>query len=534
LAHVDSRPAPLGDGGRVSAAEGWSMFALAALLTAAVGMAAASATAVNWRALAALAHAQDVLRQEPEVNLALIGFVEPPLTSLLYIPIAWLAPKLVTSGDAVWILGAVVAGLTIRLLSALCADVGVGPVGRWALCAVALANPVYLGLVATGSPGALYVLLLLGAGWALLRWQRAEALRDLIGCSIFLSFACLTRYDALVPILAATLVVGWHTVRGGGGWSKLEGTLITFLLPIVYVAGLWVLANWLIIGDPWHFWRLHWQTETPAAASALPAWQGVLGATTVFAPLLAVAWWAGWGGASGRTRLALGAALLLLCTPIAVLLLPGLFAAWANRVSEADLPLMPIAELFAPMLAAGWFLAACAIGDVRALFERKSITKEICLAGSGALLAFGCLSVLVDDGRAYVDPRPALVGRPFGAAEATSTREVAAKLNGSLASQTGGPVVVAGWPGYAVTLYAERVRDKVLLVSTDPPAEPIKGPPAVGLLVRNGHSLEEDGALREAWVGALGTQLAAKPAWILDGWAFYPRQASRTARAQDG
>ena len=510
------------------------MFALAALVTAVAGMAAVSATAVNWRALAALAHAQDVLRQEPEVNLALIGFVEPPLTSLLYIPIAWLAPKLVTSGDAVWVLGAVVAGLTIKVLSALCADVGVGPVGRWALCAIAVANPVYLGLVATGSPDALYVLLLLGAAWALLRWQRADVLRDLISCSIFLSFAFLTRYDALAPIVAATLVVGWHTARGGGGWSRLEGTLITFLLPIVYVAGLWILANWLIIGDPWHFWRLFWQSEAAGAVDRVPAWQGVLGAATVFAPLLAVVWWAGWGGASGRTRLGLGASCLLLSTPVAVLLLPGLFAVWANRASEADLPLMPMAELFAPMLAAGWFLAACAVGDLRSLFERKGISKEICLAGSGALLAFGCLFLLADEARVYVDPRPALVGRPFGAADATSSREVAAKLKESLSSQTEGQVVVAGWPGYAVTLYAERVQGKVLLVSTDPPAEPIKGPPAVGLLVRNGHSLEEDGPLREAWAGALGTELAAEPAWVLDGWAFYPPNASRAARVQGG
>ena len=501
-----------------SRGEWWAAFVLAALLTAMVGALAVQGNAVNWKALAALSHAQDVLRQEGRVNLALIGFVEPPLPGLLQIPLAWVAPGLVRTGDAAWVLGALVAGLTIAALNAICAGVGVGRPARWVLCAIALLNPVYLGMASTGSPDALYLLLLLGAAWAILRWQRDGTLRDLIAASLLLSLAPLTRYDAVAPIAAATIVVAAQTLASGRSWARLEGTVITFLLPIVYIAGLWVLANGVILGDPWHFWRVAWQPNGAAGAGSTSPWQGVLGAVVVFAPLPAALWWAIWGGAADRPRLALGAAAILLSPALAVLAFPGAFALWQEHATQANLPFLPIPELFAPLLAAGWFLSACALGDIPALFARKSLTKEACLAGSAALLAFGCLLVMGPEERVYLDFRPAIAGKPFGADDATDTKRVAEKLRLAAPRR----LVIAGWPGYAVTLYADRVANKVLLVSTQPPAEPVAGRPASALLVRDGKTLARDASARWQWARVLGAPLPTAPAWVLDGWAYYP------------
>ena len=508
---VNSLPQP-------SRGEWWVVLVLAALVTAMVGALAVQRNAVNWKALAALSHAQDVLRQEGRVNLALIGFVEPPLPGLLQIPLAWVAPGLVRTGDAAWVLGALVAGLTIGALNAICASLGVGRPGRWVLCAIALLNPVYLGMASTGSPDALYLLLLLGAAGALLRWQRDRTLRDLIAASLLLSLAALTRYDAVAPIVAATVVVAAQTLAAGRSWARLEGTLITFLLPIVYIVGLWVLANGVILGDPWHFWRIAWQPTGRAGPASTSAWLGVLGAVVVFAPLPAALWWAIWGGAGGRVRLAIGAAAVLLSPALAVVALPGAFALWQEHATQANLPFLPLPELFAPLLAAGWFLSVCALGDIRPLFARKSRTKEVCLAGSAALFAFGCLLAMGPEERTYLDLRPAICGKPFGADDATDTKRVAEKLRLAAPRQ----LVVAGWPGYAVALYADRVTNKLLLVSTQPPAEPIAGGPASALLVRDGKTLARDASARRQWARALGGPLPARPAWVLDGWAYYP------------
>jgi hypothetical protein len=525
-------------------AESVAVFLVAALVTAGVGAVAVQSDAVNWKALAALSHAQDVLRQEHTTNLALIGFVEPPLPALLQLPIAWVAPALLRKGDAVWVLGALIAGLTIALLNAICAGVGVGRAARWVFCAVALLNPVYLGMAATGAPDALYVLLLLGGAWSLLRWQRDATLRDLITASLLFGLALIARYDAVVTVIAATGVVVVQTLREKEGqapfsrkprtaglpetstcpsFPRLEGTLITFLLPIVYIGGLWVLANWVIIGDPWHFWRLAWQPNGTAGAAAISPWQGVLGAVAVFAPLPAALWWALWGGAAGRPRLAAGAAIVLLSPAVAVLAAPGLLGLWLGHAVRSDLPLLPIPELFAPLLAAGWLLTACLLGDLQPLFARKSLTKEVCLAGSAALLAFGCLLVMGPEDRVYLDFRPALHGKPFGADDAADTKRAAERLR---RSPPAGTLVIAGWPGYAVTLYAARVEDKVLLVDTKPPTAPVTSVPAGGLLLRDGKPLAKDPQTWRRWQRAVRAALPSRPAWVIDGWAYYPAQVS--------
>ncbi len=502
--------------------ESLAVFALAAAFTALVGALAATQSAVSWRALAAVSHAVDVLGQEDSVNLALIGFVEPPLPSLLHLPLAWLLPNLASTGQTVWVFGALVGGLTLLVLNAACADLGLGRPWRWAFCAVVALNPIFLGLMATGAPDGLYCLLLLGGGWALLRWQRREALRDLIGCSLFLGFAVITRYDAIVPALVATLVIATQTVRTGKRWDKLEGTLITFLLPIAYIAGLWILANRLIMGDAWYFWRAAWAAE-PGAPTSLPVWEAALGAALAFPPLLAAVWWALLGGASERPRLALGAALVLLSPALALAAAPNALGLWVTRAVETGLPLLPAPDLFAPLLASTLLLTACALGDVAPLFRRKSYAKEACLAGAGVLLAVGCLSVLGDEERVYLDPRPAFHGLPLGADDASATKAVAARVQ---AEDPDGMLAIAGWPGYAVSLYARRVKGKTLLVSAEPPEKPYRGAPVGALLVRNGPDLAKDGAARRRWGTSLGATLPPRPAWTVDGWAYYPAKPS--------
>ncbi|MBM3476827.1 MAG: hypothetical protein FJX75_26440 [Armatimonadetes bacterium] len=497
------------------------VFVLAAAFVALVGALAVTQNAVDWRALAAVSHAVDVLRQEDSVNLALIGFVEPPLPSLLQLPFAWLMPGLASAGQTVWMLGAIVAGLTLYMLNAACAYLGLGRAFRWAFCTLVLLNPVFLGLMATGVPDGLYVFLLLGAGWALLRWQHREALRDLIGCSLFLGLATITRYDALIPVIVATLVITTQTLRTAGRWSKLEGTLITFLLPIVYIAGLWVLANLLIMGDAWYFWRAAWRAE-PTLFGQVTAQQAVVGSVLALAPLLAATWWAFWGGASGRPRLAAGPALMLLSPAAAVLVAPGWFRPWLARAAETDLPLLPAPDLFAPLLAATLLLSAAALGDVVPLFSRKSYAKEVCLAGGAVLLAVGCLFTLGGEERIYVDPRPAFVGLPFGADNASATKAVAARLQ---AEDPKGTLIVAGWPGYAVTLYAGRAKDKVLFPDASPPAD-VGGLHADGgLLVRYELSILEAGVARDKWEKALGVRLTYDD-WWGGGWMHYRMEES--------
>jgi hypothetical protein len=219
----------------------------------------------------------------------------------------------------------------------------------------------------------------------------------------------------------------------------------------------------------------------------------------------------------------MGPALVLVSPALVVLAAPGLLGPWLARAIQTGLPLLPMPDLLAPLLVAALLLSACALGDVGPLFRRKGYTKEACLAGAGVLLAMGCLSVLGDEERVYVSPRPAFDGLPFGADDASATKAVAARVQ---AGEPQGMLVIAGWPGYAVTLYAQRGKDKTLLVQAEPPTQPLKQGPAAALLVRNGPVLAKDPVARRRWETYLGATLPPRPAWVGDGWAYYPARQS--------
>ncbi|MGQ9732992.1 MAG: hypothetical protein ACUVX8_17175, partial [Candidatus Zipacnadales bacterium] len=126
-----------------SRVEGWFIFLLTVTFVALLGALAVTENAVNWRALAAVAHAVDILQQEDTVNLALIGFIEPPLPVLAQLPLAWLFPTAAATGNTVWILGALIAGLTLVMINATAASLNVAPPLRWLLCVCMGLNPVY-------------------------------------------------------------------------------------------------------------------------------------------------------------------------------------------------------------------------------------------------------------------------------------------------------------------------------------------------------------------------------------------------------
>ncbi len=259
-------------GGKLSRWEVWVCLLLATALSLGVGLYGRFVyLRVNWDGLAAVAHAYDVFHAEPSANLAMIGFVQPPLPALLQLPVVLAFPPLATSGIAANLLSSVSLGAATVLLLGLAADAGLSAGWRWGLVALWLLHPMVLGPAATGSPLALLMALLMGTACALVRWARTQGIRDLIAASLLLSAVVITRYEGIFIVAGALIYLSWRTLRSGGSWSKLEGTLITFALPIVYVAGTWILVNWAIMGDPWHFIRETFKNYDARAAAHLPS-----------------------------------------------------------------------------------------------------------------------------------------------------------------------------------------------------------------------------------------------------------------------
>lgn len=454
----------------LSRREVWLIFALVAGLTLAVGIRARLVEhRVDWDGLVAVAHANDVFRAQSAANLAMIGFVQPPLPALLQLPVVLIAPALATSGLAAAVQGALAAGIAAVLLLGLAAEVGLSRAWRWLLVAAFGLHPLVLGPAAMGAPLAVLTALLLGASWALMRWSRTESLRDLIAASVVLAAALITRYEAVFIVVGAMLYLAWRTRRTGGSWSKLEGTMITFALPVAYVSGVWIAANWAIMGDPWYF--IH---ESFAAAEADP--EEMLAASlrvsmVCFFPVLAVLYYQ---MREATRALAPGhAATWLVFTAMAApVLFPRVFAGLAE---EGDWN--RLTTVAAMVLAGGFSLLAVMLGErvgAGGALGREQTSRSHRPIHGTVLIAAASLGVLLWLG----EQGSALPGRVVDAyigrgplADTASDELAAARLLRATTLPQHRRHLIAGWPGFAVVLFAGKTGQVSMVRLPDLPRE---------------------------------------------------------------
>lgn len=270
----------------MASAESTVLFVLGAGACLAVATSGGAAGHADWQAISALSHALDVVHKEPRFNLALIGFSAPPLPALVELPLAGVVPALAVSGFACSLVGALMLGGCLVMLNSIAAWVGLRPWLRWLLCGALAAHPLIFTSGTLGSPLIIWALAVLCATGALMRWAVHESFRDLLSCSLFVAAAILTRYEAAWLAISAAGFVVWRIRKDSGDWAKVEGTVIAFLLPVAYVAGVWIAANWAIMGDPWHFLRTVGAVAGTAAVEPTVWFTGVGRVALICFPLL--------------------------------------------------------------------------------------------------------------------------------------------------------------------------------------------------------------------------------------------------------
>ena len=415
---------------------------------------------VCWDAMAAVAHAFDAFHAQPNANLAMIGFVQPPLPALLQLPIVLLVPWLATSGLAANLLGAFCAAAAAALLRGLAAESGLSRGWRGPLVALFALHPLARGPAPGGAPMALLTTLLMGASWAMLRWARTESLRDLIAASLLLSGALITRYEAVFIVIGALIYLAWRTWRQDRSPEKLEGTLITFALPIAYVAGIWIAANWAIMGDPWFFAR---ETFDPRPVSAEAMLTELLRVGLVaFFPVLARVYLQ-MRGAGRYPATARPVAWMVLTGVLAPGLFPSLFAGLGTDGQWSNL-LTPLAMV----LAGGFSMLAAVIGDVlHGRGQERPMQGTVMMAAA----SLGVAIWLLGSGPAFpAPPQQALLGR--GALTARASEELrAAELLRATELPADRQHIIAGWPGFAVALYAGRTGEVAVIQAHELPEQ---------------------------------------------------------------
>lgn len=413
---------------------------------------------VNWDGLAAVAHAYDVYHAQPNANLAMIGFVQPPLPALLQLPATLIAPGLATSGLASNVLGAVALAIAAMLLLGIAAEAGLSGPWRWALAVLFVAHPMVIGPAATGSPMAILLALLMGASWALWRWGRTEGLRELIAASLLLACVIITRYEAVFIVLGALVYVAWRVRSRGGSWSKLEGTMITFGLPIAYVAAIWIGVNWAIMGDPWHFVARTFGTGGGATSS----FEVTRVALMCFPPVAALVYNQMRG--AGRSPVAARPVAWLTLTAIAA---PLIFHGAFGRLSEPS-EWDRLMTLAAMTLVGGYAMVAILAGEyARGKRSEGPLQGSLLIFGGSVALA---LSLVLAGTGLPLKTVDAYMGRgPLADSghEVVAAAEDLSRTHLSADRQH----VVAGWPGFALVLLSGQTGRTKVVQLVDLPAE---------------------------------------------------------------
>jgi hypothetical protein len=147
------------------------------------------------------------------------------------------------------------AALTAAFLNSVWRRHSVSPALRYpAALSVVLFPPVVMS-IRSGTTAMLFVALVVCGSGCLIEWLRRPSLRPLALAAILMALAVATRFQGIVFVGAAALLVALASALRRDGWSRVEGTALTFLIPTGYVALLWFGGNWLILGNPVFFLR---------------------------------------------------------------------------------------------------------------------------------------------------------------------------------------------------------------------------------------------------------------------------------------
>ena len=197
-----------------------------------------------------------LLSRDPHVSA--IGFIFTPLTALAQLPMVAFAswwPAITRwniSGiavSAVFMAGAVV------MINGICRDRGLP--GRYSplITVVFAINPMIVFYGANGMSEAGFLFFLCWAVRRLIRWVNTDDVHDLLLAGVALALAFLARYEGVVPIALAAVLVAVVTAlrRGRPHWKSMRRRAI---LDAVLVAGpgtavflVWITTSWLITGE---------------------------------------------------------------------------------------------------------------------------------------------------------------------------------------------------------------------------------------------------------------------------------------------
>ncbi|HEU4655952.1 MAG TPA: glycosyltransferase family 87 protein [Capillimicrobium sp.] len=216
-------------------------------------------------------------------KLAAVGFLFPPLTTFVFLPLAAIKP-IATSLIALPLLTALFGGGAMVWLDRTLARCEMPALLRYPLLVAFAANPMWLFYSGNGMSEVVYLAMLAFALYCFVSWYETTEPRFLIGAGFGIALLIVTRYAFIIWALLVALLIGVALVRRRASRVEVEGSVVAFAAPVVYAIALWILFNALIVGEP--FGWLTDQTSTQAVNATGIDTSGTLGFDEVSRRLL--------------------------------------------------------------------------------------------------------------------------------------------------------------------------------------------------------------------------------------------------------
>ena len=207
----------------------------------------------NSDALSRTANAFYVLYSR-ELHLAAVGFVWPPLPSILQLPFLPITKALGCVTFTGSIISAIFGAASLVLMNRLLANLKFPAGTRWILIGLLQFHPDTWYLFAAGMAEPIFLFFVLATLTGMNLLPRSMRSWVIVGISLALAF--FVRYESLAMTAGVGLAIIVHMWESGPEWgSKTEGWLLAVLTPPVYGIALWLFFNWTLMGDPLYFVR---------------------------------------------------------------------------------------------------------------------------------------------------------------------------------------------------------------------------------------------------------------------------------------
>lgn len=203
---------------------------------------------ISFEALDQLTRALMVWHNDPP-NLAAVGFDYPPLAVLVLLPFT-LVPIVASSLWALPLSSALFTAIAFVVINRTFEWMGVPRILRYLGLVLIALNPLVMFYGANGTSDMLSASILLLGISCLAMWAISHQVRYLISSGLAFSMSVVAGYDNIFWVLLSSAMIGVWLWRQKANQSEVQAVVVTFLLPIVYTLAMWVLFNWLILGDP--------------------------------------------------------------------------------------------------------------------------------------------------------------------------------------------------------------------------------------------------------------------------------------------